>query len=257
MDLEVIGLKGESISSSTDQDAKVEETKEEVQEEETAAEPAKEAAEEVLEELPSWAQTRLKKAEEEREHLSKAVSRLNKEKKTLTPEPEKEAEAEIDYPDWDENSKKFQEQTLSKVEKIAERKAQERIEKANEKAAIDRFVKENPTVDWNDIVSNYQPKHGRETVEDISKDLERAKVLARYERGELTNLEAEATKKGERKGKAEANLADLASVSKTTSKAGQSGSTLSQGAVELARRMRVDPKKLALEDDSSIATINI
>ena len=193
---------------------------------------------------------RLQKAEEERENLSKAVTRLNKERKLTLEKPEEET-----YPEWDETSKKFQEQTISKAEKIAEQKAQERIEKSNEKAAVAKFVKENPDVDWNYIVSNYTPIHGRDTVEDILKDLDRAKVLANYERGELADLEA--FKKGEKKGKAEANLADKASVSKTTSKTGEGGSSLTPGEINLANKMRVDLKKLAEEDMTKPAEIKL
>ena len=47
----------------------------------------------------------------------------------------------------------------------------------------------------------------------------------------------------------------MSSVSKTTSKVADKGKpALSQGALKLADKMRVDPNKLAEEDDSSTAT---
>jgi len=190
---------------------------------------------------------RLQKSEEERENLSKAVTRLNKERKLPS-----ESEEEEEYPEWDESSKKFQEQTISKVEK----KTQEILEKANEKEAINKFTATNPDVDWNYIVSNYSPTHGKSTVGDIVKDLERAMVLAKYETGELTDLENKAFKKGETEGKAQSAAANMASVGKATSKTSNKGeSSLSKGAIKLAESMRVDIKKLAEEDDSPTAVI--
>lgn len=231
--------------------------KEEVQEEkEESKEETKETKEESkesevesedVESLPNWAKSRLKKVEEERENLSKAVTRLNKERKLPSEEPKKEE----DYPEWDDASKKFQEQTLSKVEK----KAQEIIEKANEKEAINKFTSKHPGADWNYIVSNYSPTHGKGTVGDIVKDLERALVLARYETGELTELEKKAFKKGETEGKAKSAAADMASVGKTTAKTTKDKNSLSKGAIELAEKMRVNVKELAEEDDSRTAEI--
>jgi hypothetical protein len=216
---------------------------------ETEVEPE---VEESIDELKD----RLKKAEEERENLSQAVTRLNKEKK-LTPDKEKEVEE--DYPEWDETSKKFQKQTLGQAEKVAEERAKKIVEGYNEKAAITNFLEKHPEADkdWNEIITNYTPKNGKESIQDITKDLERALILHRYDKGEIETLEADAQKKGEKKGKAEAKLAELGSISKTTSKTVKEGNTLTESEIRMAKLMKVDLEKLAEEDMSKPATIEI
>jgi len=197
---------------------------------------------------------RLQKAEEERDNLSKAVVRLNKERKL--PSDEEEPKKEEDYPDWDESSKKFQDQTLSKAKSIAEQEARKIIEKSNEKAAIDKFTRDNPNVNWDEVVANYSPKHGKDTVGGITKDLKRALVLTQYEKGEIDSLTEKAFKAGKRKGEIDSQLADISTVSRTTAKSlKKDGGTLSKEAIELAGKLRVDPKKLAEEDDSPYAVI--
>lgn len=209
--------------------------------------------------LPPWAQNRIKKEQEEKENYKKGL--LSVKKKSLTPEkteePKKESEEE--YPDWDEASKKFQKQTISQAETIAEKKAREIVENYNEKAGISRFIAEHPEVGaddkWSELIANYSPKHGRESAEGVYVDLQRAFVLTQYEQGNLT--EVAAVKKGEKKGEANVKLAEANTVSKTTLKSGSGeGSTLSPGAIKMATKMRVDMKKLAQEDDSRTAVIH-
>jgi gas vesicle protein len=133
------------------------------------------------------------------------------------------------------------------------------VEKYNEKSAIAQFVTKNPELaeeeKWNEVISNYHPKNGKETKEDILKDLERALIITKYERGELTNLESSAFNEGKKEGKAEATVADMSSVSKTTQKTTKESNALSNDALMFAEKMRVDPKKLAEEDDSLTAEI--
>jgi hypothetical protein len=51
--------------------------------------------------------------------------------------------------------------------------------KANEKTAIDKFVKENPDVEnnWSEFVKHYSGKRGKDSVDDIIQDLDDAKTL--------------------------------------------------------------------------------
>ncbi len=51
--------------------------------------------------------------------------------------------------------------------------------KANEKTAIDKFVKENPDVEnnWSEFVKHYSGKRGKDSVESIIQDLDDAKTL--------------------------------------------------------------------------------
>ena len=219
------------------------------------AEP-KAKADEDVDALPEWAKTKLETLERDKDNYKKGM--LTAKKFSLTPEKKakKEEEEELDL---DDTSKKFQKQTVSKAEKVAEKKASNIVEDYNEKAAVAKFLESNPGLDevWDDIVSNYTPKNGKETVESITKDLNRALLLTHYESGDLEKLKAEATRKGEKKGAAEAKVADMSSVSKTTGKVSSKGSTLTPGALKLADAMRVDKKELAKEDDSSTAEIKL
>ena len=236
---------GETVAPEAGQAEKTEEAKEEVKTEEVETE--------VKEELPQWAKEKMLKLEEEKENYKKGM--LKYKKHTLEPE---ETEAEFvekeEYPEWDENSKKFQKQTLSEAEKVAENKAKQIVEKNNEQEAISQFLSSHPDIEdkWDNVVSNYTPKNGKDNVKSIIKDLERAYVITRYESGELNKIQEEATKKGI----AQAKIEELSTVSKTTSKVADKGKpALSQGALRLAEKMRVDPKKLAEEDDSLTAEI--
>lgn len=243
-----IDFNGNSVAEETGQSEKTEVKEEKVEEKVEAKAEAE--SEETVESLKE----KLKKTEEDKENYKKGM--LKYKDKTLTKETEEETTE--DYPEWDENSKKFQEQT----KKEAAQEARKIVEQFNEKAATSKFISEHPELEdeskWNEVVSNYHPKNGKETVASIEKDLERAYFLTRFERGEITNLEKEAFEKGKKKGKAESEVEDLSSVSKTTSKSVKNdGKSVSEGALRLAQAMRVDPEKLAKEDDSLIAEINL
>jgi X-linked retinitis pigmentosa GTPase regulator len=247
-----IDLNGNSVADTTGQ---VEKT--EVKDEETKVETKVEETKVETEESVDTLKERLKKSEEEKENYKRGM--LKYKDLTLKKPEEEEKENEEEYPEWDENSKKFQEQTLSQAEKKAEERAKSIVEKYNEKSAIAQFVTKNPELaeedKWNEVISNYHPKNGKETKEDILKDLERALVITKYEKGELTNLESSAFNKGKEEGKAEVTVANMSSVSKTTQKTTKESNVLSNDALMFAEKMRVDPKKLAEEDDSLTAEI--
>jgi len=160
-------------------------------------------------------------------------------------------------PEWDDNSKKFQAQTLSKVEKLTEEKAQQTVESFNEKAGIAKFQEAHPDVDMKEVLANYNPKNGKFSADSVVRDLERALVLHQYDSGTLSNETAKAEEKGKRKGIAEAKVADLNTVSKTTSKTVPQSSTLTDGELHIAKQMKVDTEKLAQEDMTQPATIEI
>lgn len=256
-----IDFNGNSVTEETGQaeTTEVEEVKTaEVAESVVDATKTDEVIEDV-ETLPQWAKDRLLKVEEEKENYKKGMLKY---KRTLDPVEKQEEKTEEEYPDWDETSKKFQEQTEKKAEAIAERKASQIIEKQNEKLAINSFISKHPELDdndkWTDLISNYHPKNGKETPQDIEKDLNRAYFVSRFERGEISNLEAEAYKKGEQKGKTQSQVADLSTVGTTNQKTvKEDGNTVSETALKLAKAMRVDPAKLAEEDDSSTAEIQL
>jgi len=225
---------------------------------ETKSEDTK--VEEDVDSLPSWAKARLEKAESDKESYKKGMLKYEKKTKEFSlteKEKKKEKVEEEETPEWNETSKKFQKQTLDEARKIARKEATQSVEESNEKKAVSQFLKKNPELEekWDDIVSNYYPKNGKDTVDSIMKDLNRAHVLTLHESGDLEKLQSEASKKGEKKGAAQAKLAELSSVSKTTSKAVSKESGLSASAIAMAERMRVDPKEVAKEDDSSTAEI--
>jgi hypothetical protein len=205
--------------------------------------------------LPTWAQHRLTKEQEEKENYRKMALKY----KTRSLEPDKEIaskeEVEETPTEWDETSIKFQKETISRAERIAEKKANEMVEKSNEQTAISQFIASNPELEdeaqWKEVVSNYYSRNGKGSVPSILSDLNKAYIVTRYEKGEITKTEAVKEEK-----KNEAAVADLNTVSKSQVKSIETkGTTTSEGALKLAQRMKVDPKKLAVEDDSKTAEI--
>jgi hypothetical protein len=184
---------------------------------------------------------RLAKAEEEKENYKKMALKYKEEAKPKTLEVEEE------YPDWDEQSKKFQKQTIDLAQKAAEVTTRHQVEKVNEKNAIAQFIEQNPELaddsKWQEVIKNYQPR-SKESVQDILKDLGRAKVLAEYESGTPAK-------------ELKPDVSDMATVGKTTSKSATEGHTLTQSEIQMAKNMRVDTEKLAAEDMSKPATIEL
>jgi hypothetical protein len=218
---------------------------------------------ETTEETPSVEelQERLKKTEEERDNYKTGLLKYKKTEKTLEPKKE-ELEQEDENPDWDEDSQKFQTQTLSKAEKVAQKAAESVYQKSNEKQAIGKFLEQHPEFqddeNWKEIISNYHPKSGKDSVTNIVKDLERARVSVLYDKGDLDKLSEEAEKRGKQRGYAEGMHADLMTSGGTRQKSNSSKDKgdITEGARQMAERFKIDPKKLALEDDSNKATIS-
>lgn len=218
-----------------------EETQEALKEEETTSttpEPVEEK-----QESPEELKERLAKVESDLENYKNLALKLKKEDKEKTLEPEEE------YPDWDDQSKKFQKQTIELAQKTAEEITRKQVENTNEKNAIAQFIEKNPELSdgsrWQEVVKNYQPR-SKESVQDIIKDLGRAYVITKYEKGELD-------KKEEKK----PDVSDMATVGKTTSKSAVEGKALTQSELNLAKAMKVDPEKLAAEDMTKPATIEL
>ena len=245
MDKEVLDLKGEPVSN----DTRPSETTE---------------SEEVVEVDVESIKEQLRKAEEDRDKYKERVLGFSKKhpEKTLE-EPKEEEEPEVkEESNWDEDSQRFQKQTLTQAEGIAKRVAKETIEATNERAAIDSFVEQYPeyqdSAEWKEIVSNYMPKNGKGSVKSILKDLERARVLRLHDKGDISKLAEEAEKRGKQKGYAEGVHAELTTSGgeRTKTVGTKHTGSVTEGAKRLAERFRIDPKKLAQEDDSNRATIN-
>lgn len=245
---EVAAETGQTAETTETTETKVEaqaETKEETEVEETKVEETK--VEEDINSLPQWAQDKLKKTESDKENYKAAA--LKYKGKTLKTEETKEETVEEETPEWDENSKKFQAQTLTQAENRAEAKAKAVVEDVNEKNAIQQFLEKNPKLSddnvWKEIVANYNPTNGKGTVNDVLRDLDRALVLAKFENPNIIDLVEDKTKE----------VANQNTVSKTTSKVVKESNGVSPEALRLAEKMRVDPKALAEEDDSLTAEI--
>ena len=160
-------------------------------------------------------------------------------------------------PMWDEDSTKFQKQTLSKAEQIADERSRKTVEDFNEKAGIAQFKDKHPDVDIKGVLANYSPKNGKYSADSVARDLERALVLHQYDTGSLPNETAKAEEKGRKKGAAETKLADLNTVSTTSQKTVPQGKALTDGELQMAKRMKVDPERLAEENLDEPAVIEI
>ncbi|MFA5990446.1 MAG: hypothetical protein WC803_12695 [Sphingomonas sp.] len=209
-------------------------------------------------------QERLKKTEEERDNYKTGLLKLKKTDRTLEAKKDttvRSLDQQDEDADWDDDSKKFQKQTLSKAEKVAQKAAESVYQKANEKQAINSFLEQYPDFqsdeEWQEILSNYNPKNGKDSVSNIMKDLERARINVLYEKGDLEKLSVEAENRGKQRGYAEGMHADLMTSGGTRQKSSnKDGKEISDGARALATKFRIDPKKLAQEDDSNRATIS-
>jgi len=200
-----------------------------------------------------------RKIEEEKDNYKKGLLEREAKLKELKSSDDSNLnsnEDEDDSSDWDEASKKFQQETISKTEKKAEEVVAKAIESKNEKQAIADFRDANPEItdeDWAKIVLNYDPKNGKDSPKAIIKDLERANVLRMFDAGEKIDP-AEL-----RKTDAQNRLRDLS----TSTGAAPSGryeedaKTVSEGQISIASRMRVAPEELEKEDDSLSAEIKI
>jgi hypothetical protein len=191
----------------------------------------------------------LKKAEEDRDKYKERVLGFSKKHPEKTLEPVKEETETEDESNWDEDSKRFQKQTLTQAEKIAQKAARETFERSNEKEAINIFLENHPEFqdkeEWNEIVSNYSSKNGKESVRGILKDLDRARVLRLHDKGDISKLAEEAERRGQLKGKAEAYHADsFTSGGVKTAHSDTSTSSVSKGAKSIAIALGIDPKKL-------------
>lgn len=201
------------------------------------------------------AKVALAKAEEEKENYRKGLLSREEELKTLKTSKEEEGEDDKKEIEWDENSKKFQEETLSKTAKLAEEAAvaatMKAINSTNEKVAQEKFRATHPEVtdeEWVDVMTNYTPKLGAE------KDLERALILTKFEKGEIIDP-AEINRR-----QAEERNRDMNISHGTPSGSGkyeeQKGG-LTDGARAIAGRFGISTEALEKEDDSRQATISI
>lgn len=159
--------------------------------------------------------------------------------------------------EWDDNSKKFQQETLSKTEKVAEQAAIKALEQRNDRTAQQEFRESHPEIDdakWEQIVANYNPKSGKDSTKGIMRDLERAYVVYKFDSGETIDPAEIARTNAENKNR-EMNVTH--GTSSHSGKFEEEKGGVSEGAKQLGSRFGIDAEKLAKEDDTLEATISI
>ena len=167
-----------------------------------------------------------------------------------------EKNKEGDAQEWDEASKKFQDETLTKTKAAAIEAVKETIGKENEEQAIADFREKNSEItdeEWVKVLANYDPKNGKGSINSIVKDLGRADVLRRFDAGEVIDPAAIARED------AQNNVTNL----NTTTGAGNSARNenkeegVSDNQMNIASKMKVSKEDLEKEDDSLSAEISI
>jgi len=136
------------------------------------------------------------------------------------------------------------------VEQAAEKAVKKTLHKQNETQAINEFLDKNP--EYNDVdlrkdlFANYQNKSGQNDVESIIKDLERASVVTKFDKGDNVK----------QKNNPNSKLSSLQTVSGIGMKKSRvEKSNVSEGAIKMAEKLRVDPKKLEEIDDTNYMEI--
>jgi len=145
----------------------------------------------VIEETLESVKEQLRKTEEERENYKQGLLNRENELKTLKGK-EKEVEEVVvenkeEESQWDDASQKFQDETLSKSQKFAKEAAMKVLEKKNDSSAQAEFRENHPEITdekWIEIVANYNPKNGKDSIKAVIKDLERAYVIYKFDNGE-------------------------------------------------------------------------
>lgn len=206
---------------------------------------------------------RLKKAESDRDNYKRGMLEAKSKKRSLgEKEDDEEEDEDIDDKvgkEWDDDSKKFQKETLTKAQEIARAetaKVQKQQEKKNEQAAIKKVLKDYPEYadddNWKVLVGYYTPRNGKEDSDGIIEDLSDAIVLADKKLGIDRTVEKSDDKGNQKK------LADMTALNKSnTNRPGKSKDKKPEGAIRMASKFRNDPEKVAKEDDSLSATIKL
>lgn len=214
----------------------------------------------VNEETPEQLKEKLQKAEEERDNYKQGLLNRETELKALKSK-EKETEEENEEKNeeetqWDDASKKFQEETLVKSQKFAEEAATKVLEKKNDSTAQTEFRESHPEITdekWVDIVANYNPKNGKDSIKSVVKDLERAYVIYRFDKGETIDPAEESKRQAQEKNK-ELNIIH-GTAGSGRYEADKDGAT--EGQKSIASRAGISVDALNKEDDTLRAEVTI
>lgn len=200
------------------------------------------------------------KAEEERENYKKGLlSREEELKKFKKQDDNNDDEGNNDDEDfqWDDASAKFQSETLSKSEKIAEQAAVKALEKRTETSAQSKFLSSHQDITqevWEKVVANYSPQNGKDSEENILKDLERAYILYRYDNNLPIGQVDTSKQEGEEKVK---QVAITHGAPVVPSEQEDDDSKVTDSQLYIASKMGVSKEALEKEDDSLRAEISI
>jgi len=188
---------------------------------------------------------KVEESEETVDSLKEKLAKSEEEKENYKQGMLKYKEQSKDEPVWDDDSKKFQKETLTKAEELAKQAAIKAIEAENEKTAISKFKEAYPDEDIKKVLTYYKPVSGKFNQESVYKDLEGALVLQKHYSGELAGEAAKAEQKGEKKGMAKAKIAELNTMSGSPKKPAPGGKEISDNARRIAEQMRLDPEEVA------------
>lgn len=213
-----------------------------VQQEEQANQEEIQNDEPTAEELKA----QLQKLTEERDNYKKGL--LLAKKRTLSLEEDnhegkkEDTPKEDDESEWDEDSKKFQKETLTKAEQIAKEAVEKQLSAQNEQRAINKFLENNPEASddetWKEIVRNYRGNNGKTTVKSIMEDLDDAYTVVLKRTGKLQERFEKAKREGEQEGIIAAKKAELAALgNKGGSGGNQEGENVNPVAAILNNRM--------------------
>lgn len=197
------------------------------------------------------------KAETDRDNYRQGMLTREEELKKLKEANDDTVNDDNTEVEWDDNSRRFQQETLSKTEKVAAEAALKALEQRYDKTAQQEFRESHPEIDdakWEEIVANYNPKSGKDSVKGIIKDLERAYVVYKFDAGETIDPAEIARTQAENRNK---DLNVTHGASSGSGKAEEEKGGVSDGAKELAKRFGISEEKLAQEDDSRQATISM
>lgn len=224
------------------------------------AEVIVDTVESLQEKLAQVEADKAKIAEERDNYKQGVIAKENELKKFKKPEAQqeerKEGEEEEEETQWDDASLKFQNETLTKADKIAQDAAAKVLEKRTEKTAQSKFLEAHKDVTaevWEKVVANYTPQNGKDSEESVIKDLERAYFLYKFD----NNLPIVATDTSKIQGENQIKEAAITHGSSISGESEEEVGKVSDNQILMGQRMGVSKEALEKEDDSLHAEISI
>lgn len=137
------------------------------------------------------------------------------------------------------------------------------IEKSNEARAKRNFLSKYPEYiddgQWVDMVSDFSPRRGKKTIEDIQDDLEDAVLLHKRRTGKLDEHLKSEHERGRQQGRTEAQAegGHVGGVGDKKDEGSSSSGFETPKGEEMARGMKIDPEKAKKIDPLKDSVINV